>query len=158
MSTLRVTVVLLAATLLTACAEMQDRPKQTAGTLLGAGLGALAGSQIGGGKGQLAAVAIGTLAGAWMGSEVGKSLDKADRLYAQRTTQDALEYNKSGTPASWSNPDSGNSGTTVPTRTYKTAEGKYCREFETTISIQGKSEKAYGTACREPDGTWRIVR
>ena len=47
--------------------------------------GALAGSQFGGGKGQLAAVAVGALAGAWLGGETGKSLDKADKAYAQRT-------------------------------------------------------------------------
>jgi hypothetical protein len=46
--------------------------KQTGGTLMGAGIGALLGSQIGSGKGQLAAVAIGTLAGAVVGGEVGK--------------------------------------------------------------------------------------
>jgi surface antigen len=32
-----------------------------------------------------------------------------------------------------------------------------CREFQQTITINGKTEKAYGTACRQADGTWRIV-
>ena len=40
---------------LTACSNTDSGEKQTVGTLLGAGLGALAGSQFGGGKGQLAA-------------------------------------------------------------------------------------------------------
>ena len=43
--------------LLGGCAANQGQ-KQTGGTLLGAGLGALVGSQVGGGKGKLAAVAI----------------------------------------------------------------------------------------------------
>ena len=38
--------------------------KQTGGTLIGAGVGALVGSQIGSGGGQLAAGTVGTLAGA----------------------------------------------------------------------------------------------
>ncbi len=137
---------------------MQNNPKQTIGTLLGAGVGALAGSQIGSGKGQMAAIAIGTLAGAWAGSEVGKSLDKADRMYAQKTSQNALEYNRVGQTSAWINPDSGNSGTTTPVRTYQLASGKNCREFETTVKIDGREEKAYGKACQNADGTWNIVR
>ena len=142
---------------LTACSNTDSGEKQTVGTLLGAGLGALAGSQFGGGKGQLAAVAVGALAGAWMGGEAGKSLDKADKAYAQRTAQDALEYNKVNQTASWNNPDSKASGTVTPTRTYQTADGTNCREYETTVVIDGKTEKATGTACRQPDGTWRIA-
>lgn len=85
----------------------QGRDKETVGTLAGAGIGGLIGTQLGGGKGKLAAVVLGTLAGAWAGSEVGKSLDKADKAYAQRTAQDALEYNKAKQPSTWRNPDSG---------------------------------------------------
>lgn len=142
---------------LIACESMGDNPKQTGGTLLGAGLGALLGSQVGSGKGQMAAIAVGALAGAWAGSEVGKSLDKADREYAERTAQDSLEYPQVGQAKAWRNPDSGNSGTFTPTRTYKTPEGANCREFETTIYVDGEQETGTGRACRRADGTWKIV-
>lgn len=33
----------------------------------------------------------------------------------------------------------------------------YCREFQRDIIIDGKPERAYGTACLQPDGTWKIV-
>ncbi len=148
----------LAVLLLAGCADMQNNPKQTLGTIGGAGIGALIGSQVGGGKGQLAAVAIGTLAGAWAGSEIGKSLDKADKLYAQRTAQDSLEYNKTSQSSTWRNPDSGHSGTFTPTRTYQTAGGANCREFETTIYVDGRDETGVGRACRQPDGSWKIVQ
>ena len=149
MFTTRITTVALIAVLLTACADLQDRtPSRAAGTLIGAGLGALAGSQVGSGKGQLAAVAIGALAGAWLGSETGKSLDKADRLYAERTAQNALEYNRTGQTSTWRNPDSGHAGTMTPTRTFLTDRGEDCREFETTVSIDGRMETATGRACR----------
>lgn len=36
------------------------------------------------------------------------------------------------------------------------AEGP-CREFQTTIVIDGKREPAHGTVCRQADGTWRVV-
>jgi surface antigen len=144
--------------LLGACANYQDRPKETGGALVGAGLGALAGSQVGSGKGQLAAVAIGALAGAFLGSEVGKSLDKADRLYASRA-QEQAHAAPIGQPIAWDNPKSGNSGTFTPTREgTHTTTGDYCREYQTTINVGGKTETAYGTACRQQDGSWKIVQ
>ena len=33
----------------------------------------------------------------------------------------------------------------------------YCREFQRDVIIDGKSERAYGTACLQPDGSWKIV-
>ncbi len=154
----RIASVAFAALLLAACADYQDRPKQAGGTLIGAGLGALAGSQIGKGRGQLAAVAIGALAGAFIGSEIGKSLDRADRLAAQQAQQKAHAA-PIGETIAWNNPESGNSGTFRPTKDgTNTATGEYCREYQTTVNVGGKTESAYGTACRQPDGSWRIVQ
>ena len=33
-----------------------------------------------------------------------------------------------------------------------------CREYQSTTMIAGQPETVFGTACRQPDGTWRIVR
>lgn len=145
---------LLVAFTLTAC--QTAGPKQTGGTLLGAGLGALAGAQLGGGKGKLAATALGAVIGAWIGNDIGKTLDEADQRSAQQTTYAALENNRTGMTSTWSNPDSGNSGSVTPTHTYKTSSGANCREFETTINVDGRDEIAYGTACRDDDGIWRV--
>ncbi len=98
MTFMRIATATLFVFMLTACQTLQNSPKQAGGTLLGAGLGALAGSQIGSGKGQLAAVAVGALAGAFLGGEVGKSLDKADKMSAERTAQNAMEYSRTGHP------------------------------------------------------------
>ena len=149
-------VVLLVASL-SACANFEGRPKQTLGTLLGGGLGALAGSQFGGGNGRLAAVALGTLGGAFLGSEIGKSLDRADQLFIRQTSDRALERNRTGETSVWRNPDTGHAGTVTPTRTFQTSRGGPCREFEQTVTIGGRTETAYGTACREADGSWRFV-
>ncbi|OGL67272.1 MAG: hypothetical protein A3J27_11030 [Candidatus Tectomicrobia bacterium RIFCSPLOWO2_12_FULL_69_37] len=32
----------------------------------------------------------------------------------------------------------------------------YCREAQIVISVGGKDETAFTTACREPDGSWRL--
>jgi surface antigen len=68
-----------------------------------------------------------------------------------------MESAPTGKPVSWNNPDSGHSGTVTPTRTYQTSSGTYCREYQTTVLIDGKQERATGTACRQADGTWRVV-
>ena len=34
---------------------------------------------------------------------------------------------------------------------------EYCREYNKTVSINGRAERAYGTACRQHDGSWEIV-
>ncbi len=157
MKTSRIAIALAATLMLAACATDQNGPKQGLGTLIGAGLGGLAGSQIGGGTGKLVAVGAGVLLGGLLGNDVGRSLDKADELYAARHAQDTLEYAPSGTTSSWVNPDSGNSGTFTPSKTYTTSQGQYCREYQTTVTVGGEVQSAYGTACRKPDGSWEIT-
>lgn len=143
--------------LCTACAPAMG-PKETGGTLIGAGTGALIGSQIGGGRGSLVAVAIGTLAGALIGQEVGRSLDRADLAAMQQNAQYALEYSPTRQATTWRNPDSGNYGSLTPIETYQSSQGQYCREYLQTVVIGGREQQAYGTACRQPDGSWQIIR
>jgi len=35
--------------------------------------------------------------------------------------------------------------------------GQICREYRTTVVIGGVQRPSYGTACLQPDGSWRIV-
>jgi len=142
------------ALVLTGC--LGQGQKQTGGTLVGAAAGGLLGSQFGGGAGKLAATAIGALAGAYIGNEIGASLDNADKAAMQQSSQYALEETKTGHTSNWSNPDSGNTGTVTPTKTYQTAQGEYCREYQQTVTVAGKTQEAYGTACRQPDGSWKV--
>lgn len=139
------------------CENYDRGAKETGGTILGGVGGALLGSQIGGGSGKIVATAAGTLIGAWIGNEVGRSLDRADRLEAERTATRALEHNPDGQRSAWQNPNTGASGYTEPVRTYETVDGTPCREYQTTVIIDGRSETATGTACRQSDGTWRIT-
>jgi surface antigen len=150
-------VAFLTGLLLGGCADLQNNPKQGVGTLAGAAAGGLLGAQFGGGTGQLAATGAGVLLGGLLGSEVGRSLDRADRLAMQQTTQSTLETGRTGVASQWRNPDTGNYGTVTPLRTTE-ANGTVCREYQQTISMGGQAQEGYGTACRQPDGTWRIVR
>jgi hypothetical protein len=55
----------------------------------------------------------------------------------------------------WS--DQGASGSVVTTREGTSTSGRYCREFQQTVTIGGRAEQAYGTACQQPDGSWQVV-
>ena len=74
-----------------------------------------------------------------------------------KQAQYSLETAPSGQASEWRNPDSGHSGTFTPTRTYQTESGQYCREYTQEIMVGGERHESYGTACRQPDGTWQIV-
>lgn len=126
------------------------------GTLGGAALGGFIGSQFGSGGGKLALTGAGVLVGGLVGNQVGKALTCRDRQQVQNTTQQTLESQQSGTTIAWNNPDSGNSGTVTPVKTYQQADGRYCREFQQSITVGGQVENGHGTACRQDDGTWEI--
>jgi len=148
--------VLLVALLASGCQSLGG-PKQTGGTLLGAGLGGFLGSQIGGGTGQLIAVGAGALLGALVGGEIGASMDELDRIKAQQALNQAHTA-PIGSTVRWNNPNNGNNGTFTPRRDGQdTRTGAYCREYTTTITIGGQQKQGVGTACQNPDGTWRIT-
>ena len=158
MKPLKFFIILVITTILTACAENPNNQKQTIGSILGAGLGALVGSQVGDGKGKLVAVAIGALGGAFAGSQLGKALDDIDRLKANETQQSALENNRDGVSSTWKNPNTGNSGKVTPTQTVrKESSAEDCRNYEHEILVDGQKEVVKGTACRKPDGSWRVI-
>lgn len=129
---------------------------ETGGTVLGAVGGGLLGSQVGKGKGQWVGAAVGAVAGGLAGSVIGSRLDERDRLLADRAEHDAFENGRTGKPVAWRNPNNGRSGEITPEAPYRQGSG-YCRQYSHKIFIDGKPEAMRGTACRNPDGTWRNV-
>ncbi len=129
--------------------------KKTGGAVIGAVAGGVLGSNVGGGKGQLVATGVGTLLGALVGSSIGQSLDRADMVYAQQANSRAHSA-PIGETVSWTNPQTGNKGTVTPVNDYKATTGRYCREYQQTIYIDGQAQTGYGTACQNADGTWQV--
>lgn len=123
------------------------------GTLLGGGLGGIAGSNIGKGDGRTAAIIGGTLIGAMFGGNIGRGMTPYDYSYAANV----LEATPTRQVAAWQNPDYGTSYQLTPMRTYQANDGLYCREYQAIAMIGGRQERSYGTACRMPDGDWRIA-
>lgn len=128
-------------------------------TIGGAGLGGIGGgvigSQIGSGTGQTAAIIGGTLAGAALGGYIGSYMDKMDKMDRENLNQ-TLETQPSGETAEWKNPDTEKQYKIKPTKTYE-KDNTYCREFQTEIVVGGETKQGYGTACRQPDGAWKII-
>jgi surface antigen len=140
----------VALSVLSGCNQLRN---EDAGTLVGGALGALVGSTIGSGDGQIAAAVVGALAGAYLGSNIGRSMDELDHLKAAQS----LEKTPTGSTASWDNPDTGARYAVTPTRTYYQAQDTPCRDFTTEAWIDGKRELLKGSACRQPDGTWKAL-
>ena len=40
---------------------------------------------------------------------------------------------------------------------YRTSDGHYCREYQAQVMVNGAPQPSYGTACQQPDGSWRVV-
>jgi surface antigen len=135
---------------LTACENMTN---QDVGTVTGGVIGGILGSTIGGGSGQLVAIGAGTLAGALIGGQVGRNMDVQDRAIMNR----AFENNAVGQPAYWQNQRTGAAYDVVPTQNVMYDGNPYCREYHSNAMIAGKSQQVYGTACRQPDGSWQVM-
>ena len=151
-----ITLSILILIVMSGCASLPGS-SQTQGTVAGGAIGALLGSTIGGGRGAVWAAAAGAIGGALAGSHIGKRLDERDQFAMQRATVTALESSNSNRSTSWSNPNSGNMGTVTPTRTFQMADGSFCREYTSMVEVGGDPQTAYGTACRQTDGSWKIA-
>jgi surface antigen len=137
--------------------SVNPAPRENAGTVVGAVGGAVVGSQIGGNTGsRVAAGVAGAAIGGLIGNRIGAAMDDEDRQRAYAAQVEALESAPSGPPVNWQNPDSGRSGSIVPGPAVQQG-GMQCRQYTHTVNIDGKSQVVRGTACRNPDGTWKSV-
>jgi surface antigen len=124
---------------------------EVVGGVIGGALGGVAGAQFGKGKGKLAATAGGAIIGVLVGSAIGRSMDEIDQNCVGRILEHAPDRQR----IVWSG-ERGGDYTVTPLRTFQT-DGVYCREYQTAATIGGKVQHVYGTACRQPDGAWKIM-
>lgn len=134
---------------LASCANMS---KEQLGAMIGAGTGALLGNAAG--KNSAFLTVAGAVVGALVGAEVGRYMDRQDAILNNRAFESAAKY---GGSYGWRNQETGNSGVWNMGPAVTTSDG-YCREYQQKVIIGGREVEAYGIACREPDGSWRIVR
>ena len=141
---------------LTSTSPSEQGPKQAVGTITGMVLGGkIARDLTKDSSNKSMWTLAGVTLGAFLGNEIGASMDKTDILMAQNARNYALENNRTNSQAAWNNPDSGNSGVIYPTKTYSRGD-QPCREFTQEIIIGGKIQTGYGKACRMADGSWQL--
>jgi surface antigen len=131
-------------------------PKEDAGLVVGAVAGGIIGSSVGRGTGRIVGAAVGATLGGIVGSEIGRALDEHDRRLAMEAELAALERGRSGVVMPWRNPDSGHYGEVIPREAFMRGP-ETCRDYEHRVFIDGRPQVMRGTACRNPDGTWRTV-
>jgi surface antigen len=136
------------------------------GTILGAGAGAVGGSQFGKGKGQLIGVAVGTLGGAFLGRELGASVDRSRQMdtgwnrgpnYQPAPSYPvAAPYPQASAQPVYYPPQQPVYVQQAPVAVQQNS-ANYCREVQYQGTVNNQPANLYGTACRQPDGTWRLV-
>jgi surface antigen len=134
---------------------------EATGTVVGGVAGGVIGNQFGHGGGRAAATVGGVLLVAIVGNAIARDScrdERADAYYYNRTYYDAFDQPTYGRRYEWRNPNSGSYGYVTPRREFRDSRGE-CREFTQEIYVEGRRrpEEANGIACRQPDGTWRIV-
>ena len=142
---------LAAAALLAGC---QSITKEGAGNPA-ATFGGVINSQYGAPANQkLAQSGAGTMVGAFIGKEA--KIQQADLPLAEGAAKRAYAA-PVGERIFWNNPQTGNSGTITSTREGYNSAGTYCREYQQTVTVANQTELIYGTACKQADGTWKII-
>lgn len=97
------------------------------------------------------------MVGGGMSSEAAnlfRDLDAPTLQIARAAVQTALEERTQGETQRWSVPGVAR-GAVVPRRTWKSASGHWCREFEETVQMaDGRTQSAVSVRCRAADGRW----
>jgi len=125
------------------------------GTLLGAGAGGYLGNQFGHGAGNVAATTAGVFVGGAVGNQIGHAADRTSQpapVYynSYNSYQPApLYYAPAYVPNYVAPPD-------IPPTYIDGASQNYCREYSELVRVGNQLRESYGTACLEPDGTWRV--
>ncbi len=139
-------------------AAKESHTGENVGTILGAIGGALLGSQVGKGNSRTLGMVAGGALGALLGNNLGRRFDERDRALQTKAAEKAMTR-PVGQAVPWSNPDSGNSGSVTPLKQEtRASDGATCRSFEQRVQTKdGSTAATQGTACREPDGTWKVT-
>jgi surface antigen len=129
--------------------------RETLGALIGGVAGAVAGAQYGrhGSNERYAMMAVGGLIGALLGQQIGQGLDRASQA------NQAMAFHRmmaTGKPQQWYGQTT--QGVPVQGSFHPLHQQGNCRSYTQTIVISGRPQQAVGTACPNPDGTWRIVQ
>lgn len=127
--------------------------REVIGAVLGGAAGAVIGSRIGERDERFITTVGGAVIGAVVGGAIGKSMDDADQACAAQ----ALEYANFKQSVRWQNKAKGAWYTMTPVGLVPTdGKGQECRRYSMLTEAGRQKQTTQGTACRQPDGSWRL--
>jgi len=123
------------------------------GALGGAAFGGIIAALAGANPAWIAAsVIMGGVAGGALGNYLGK--ENAEKHVS--TNLNALNNLNAGQTASWSDTQTGNSGSTKVDRVFTGANGQTCKAYTETVRTAQRTVTEQATACKQSDGSWKV--
>jgi surface antigen len=120
---------------------------EAVGRVIGGIAGAVIGSQVGKGSGRAVATIGGAVAGVLIGGEIGRRIDERN----QACIGHALEFAPAGQRVAWTS--DGQQYAVVPGVAVP-RNGAHCRPYDAEVLTDAGWRKTRATACRRADGTW----
>ena len=135
------------------CANHKSRKnKKILGAVGGAAIGGLIGRSIDGGDHHETGTILGAVGGAYAGQAIAGKLTSCDRYYQDEAAVRAVQ---TGQPQTWSNQDSGHSGTVRRAQRFTDSRGRECNTVTTTPVDTNSTEKPETIVlCKNADGYW----
>ncbi len=142
---------------ITGCDTVEDKTGLNQETQIGAGAGAAAGGVLAAIAGANPAwIAASAVLGAVAGGFLGEYLSREDAEKHAENQYSSLQTLQEGGRSRWTNPDTGNSGSTTVTEVFTMADGTQCKNFTETIDTGEHTINESGTACKAPGGEWEV--
>lgn len=92
------------------------------------------------------------------GSPLAPAIDDVDWKVASPVLAQALDPLHKGPGASWSNADTGGSGSFTANGQAYVRNDQVCRSFSAAVKTQGREDKLIGVACRLGAGDWTVQK
>ena len=108
-------------------------------------------------KGELP-VTIGALAGSIAASALPAGFLPADHTASVEAARYALDGPRVNQATTWQNRETRHAGAITPLWLEHSAKGEECRSYLQLLLLEQQRHQASGTACRQRDGRWLIVR
>jgi surface antigen len=123
--------------------------------------GALGGAAFGGIVAAIAGanpawIAASTILGGVTGGVIGNYLGKDDAEKHAQTNLHALDNLGQGQTSSWSDPKTGNSGSTTVTAVNTKSDGTVCKSYTEKVHTSAQNVTKEATACKAPGGSWKV--
>jgi surface antigen len=126
--------------------------RRAVGAVLGGAIGGIIGAQVGEGASRRIAILAGAAAGSLIGAHIGRRMDEADRA----CIGEALEKAGDNRTVAWVSDDGGTAYRVTPLASRPNTDPA-CRMFELEARTRAESTTSKAQACRDPDGTWRVI-